>query len=101
MKKFVSENWYKLMILSSLLMASFGFMMHSVSPANARTSNDNIELKKTSNSGISFESTSVIYDGVAYFVNGGYMYYISVGDLGGWSKGSGVYANDMKKKKLP
>ena len=35
MKKFVSENWYKLMIGSSMLMASFGFMMHSVSPAHA------------------------------------------------------------------
>ena len=40
MKKFVSENWYKLMIGSSLLMASFGFMVHSVSPAMA---DDNIE----------------------------------------------------------
>ena len=35
MKKFVSENWYKLMIGSSLLMASFGFMVHSVTPAMA------------------------------------------------------------------
>jgi len=101
MKKFVSENWYKLMIGSSLLMASFGFMIHSVTPANARTSNDNIELKKTSNSGISFESTSVIYDDVAYFVDGGYMYYISVGNLYYWSRGSEGFANVMKKKKLP
>lgn len=38
MKKFVSENWYKLMIGSSLLMASFGFMVHSVSPAMANNS---------------------------------------------------------------
>lgn len=35
MRKFVSENWYKLMIGSSLLMASFGFMVYSVSPAMA------------------------------------------------------------------
>ena len=35
MKKFVSENWYKLMIGSSLLMASFGFMVHSVSSVKA------------------------------------------------------------------
>ena len=35
MKKFVSENWYKLMIGSSLLMASFGFMVYSVTPAMA------------------------------------------------------------------
>ena len=39
MKKFISENWYKMMIGSSLLMASFGFMVHSVSPAMAESSN--------------------------------------------------------------
>jgi hypothetical protein len=46
MKKFVSENWYKLMIGSSLLMASFGFMVHSVSPAMA----DNSVEKMNANS---------------------------------------------------
>ncbi len=35
MKKFVSENWYKMMIGSSLLMASFGFMIHSLSSTMA------------------------------------------------------------------
>lgn len=35
MKKFVFENWYKLMIGSSLLMVSFGFMIHSISPTMA------------------------------------------------------------------
>lgn len=35
MKKFISANWYKLMIGSSLLMASFGFMVYSVTPAIA------------------------------------------------------------------
>jgi hypothetical protein len=44
MKKFVSENWYKLMIGSSLLMSSFGFMMHSVSPAMADNGNDKINF---------------------------------------------------------
>ena len=44
MKKFVSENWYKLMIGSSLLMASFGFMVHSVSPAMADNGKDKINL---------------------------------------------------------
>jgi hypothetical protein len=39
MKKFASENWYKLMIGSSLLMASFGFMVLSISPAKASESN--------------------------------------------------------------
>jgi hypothetical protein len=44
MKKFVSENWYKLMIGSSLLMASFGFMVHSVSPAMADENNQKFNV---------------------------------------------------------
>ena len=44
MKKFVSENWYKLMIGSSLLMASFGFMVHSVSPAMADSNNQKLNI---------------------------------------------------------
>ena len=44
MKKFVSENWYKLMIGSSLLMASFGFMVHSVSPAMADDNNQKLNV---------------------------------------------------------
>jgi len=44
MKKFVSENWYKLMIGSSLLMASFGFMVHSVSPAMADNNDPRLNI---------------------------------------------------------
>ncbi len=44
MKKFVSENWYKMMIGSSLLMASFGFMVYSVSPAMADDNNQNLNV---------------------------------------------------------
>ena len=44
MKKFVSENWYKMMIGSSLLMASFGFMIHSVSPAMADSNNQKLNV---------------------------------------------------------
>ena len=44
MKKFVSENWYKLMIGSSLLMASFGFMVYSVSPAMADDNNQKFNV---------------------------------------------------------
>ena len=44
MKKFVSENWYKMMIGSSLLMASFGFMVHSVSPAMADDNNQKLNV---------------------------------------------------------
>jgi hypothetical protein len=44
MKRFVSENWYKLMIGSSMLMASFGFMVHSVTPAMADISREHFSL---------------------------------------------------------
>jgi hypothetical protein len=44
MKKFISENWYKLMIGSSILMASFGFMVHSVSPAMADSNNQKLNV---------------------------------------------------------
>ncbi len=37
MKKFISENWFKLMVGPSLLMASFGFMMYSINPASAKS----------------------------------------------------------------
>jgi len=38
MKNFVKQNWYKLMVGSSLLMASFGFMVYSVTSAHAEES---------------------------------------------------------------
>jgi hypothetical protein len=44
MRTFVLENWYKLMIGSSLLMASFGFMVHSVSPVMADDENNRTNL---------------------------------------------------------
>ena len=44
MKKFVSEHWYKLMIGSSMLMASFGFMVHSVSPVMADDNNQKLNV---------------------------------------------------------
>ncbi len=37
MKNFVKENWYKLMIGSSMMMASFGFMIYAISPAYSNT----------------------------------------------------------------
>ena len=56
MKKFLNENWYKLMIGSSLLMTSFGFMVNSISPAIADNSknlglNTNYKLVPTNPDG--------------------------------------------------
>ncbi len=44
MKKFISENWYKFMIGSSLLMASFGFMVYAISPAKANDNNQKLSV---------------------------------------------------------
>jgi|GEM_PF-2643802 hypothetical protein len=44
MKTFLKENWYKLMIGSSMIMTSFGFMIYAISPsyANNNLSKQNI-----------------------------------------------------------
>lgn len=39
MKNFITQNWYRLMIGSSLLMASFGFMIYTIKPASAKSMN--------------------------------------------------------------
>ena len=39
MKKFLSENWYKLMTGTSMLVFSFGFLIYAVSPTYANNSN--------------------------------------------------------------
>jgi hypothetical protein len=44
MKTFLKENWYKLMIGSSMLIISFGFIIYAISPsyANNNLSKQNI-----------------------------------------------------------
>jgi hypothetical protein len=42
MKNFVKENWYKLMIGSSMMMISFGFMIYAISPSYANTNEEKI-----------------------------------------------------------
>ncbi len=78
MKKFVSENWYKLMIGSSLLMASFGFMVHSISPAHAeKPSNINNSSEANYANAALFNSNSSPDGGAYYWVaSNGYAYQI-------------------------
>lgn len=46
MKNFVKENWYKLMIGSSLFIFSVGFFINSVSPVySSNTDNNNNSIK--------------------------------------------------------
>lgn len=70
MKNFVKQNWYKLMVGSSLLMASFGFMVYSITSAHAEESH----LKENaafynSNSSSAENSYWVAYNGYAYRIS--------------------------------
>ena len=74
MKNFVKENWYKLMIGSSMMMASFGFMIYAISPAYSNSDKEKTEIKNTG-----IPNGQVMNDGIAvgnyiYFVDGGYLY---------------------------
>ena len=50
MKNFIKQNWYKLMLSSSILMASFGFMVYSISSVFA--TNEASALNRQFNSSI-------------------------------------------------
>jgi hypothetical protein len=62
MKTFVKENWYKLMIGSSMFVFSVSALIYSVSPARA----ENV-FKANSDSKIPFY---VVVNGVVYFTYG-------------------------------
>ena len=65
MKTFVKENWYKLMIGSSMFIFSVSALIYSVSPARA----ENVFKAKSNSSGIPFY---VVVNGVVYYTNSGY-----------------------------
>jgi hypothetical protein len=88
MKTFVSENWYKLMIGSSMLMASFGFMVHSVSPAYAEP-----DYLKESAALSSSNGSDAYNDGYQWVAYNGYAYQI-------WQSSSSSNGNVNRKLKL-
>ena len=90
MKNFVKENWYKLMVGSSMLMASFGFMIYAISPVYSNSDKEKTEIKNT---GIPNSSNGVIVGNNAYFVDGGYLYYQSLNNISN--------VNYYTKEKLP
>jgi hypothetical protein len=118
MKNFIKENWYKLMIGSSMMMASFGFMIYTISPAYSNSEKEKTEIKNTgiSNSPV---GTNVWNDGTyAYFVDGGYVYCCNKDKVGqffgwlnssnkwngtswGWTGSSGTFYEEGRKIKLP
>ena len=98
MKNFVKENWYKLMVGSSMLMASFGFMIYAISPVYSNSDKEKTEIKNTGIPNAPVGTNGVIYNGKVYFVDGGYIYSKSTGSLDDFFSG---YSNSWNKKKLP
>ena len=65
MKKFLSENWFKLMTGTSMLVFSFAFLLYAVSPTYANNSNKTEKQK--------VENTTRSKD---FFIeSNGYLYY--------------------------
>lgn len=93
MKNFVKENWYKLMIGSSMMMASFGFMIYAISPAYSNSDKEKTEIKNT---GIPNGSNGVIHNGYAYFVDGGYIYRWDIQSISNYVSGYNDYVNKRK-----
>jgi hypothetical protein len=100
MKTFVKENWYKLMVGSSMLMVSFGFMMYAISPAY---SNSNSEKTEIINTNAPLGSNGVIVNNDAYFVDGGYVYQCKnlVSSSIYWNKKWSDGSTQWEKFKLP
>ena len=109
MKTFVKENWYKLMVGSSMLMASFGFMMYAISPAYSNSDKEKTEIKNTGIPNAPVGTNGVIHEGYAFFVDNGYVYRLNLGmnsdaEWGGVSLGK-LYMGQRypiwEKSKLP
>jgi hypothetical protein len=108
MKNFVKENWYKLMIGSSLFIFSVGFFINSVSPVySSKSLKENTEIRSSNISNLPIGSNGVIINNSVYFVDGGYLYCIDMGRISDYtfmSKSSMYYKNQPNeywKTKLP
>ncbi len=91
MKNFVKDNWYKLMIGSSMMMASFGFMIYAVSPVYANKDQKNTEKspKVTNSNFFWIESNEYIY------------YWTDESNFNDWLFGASEPFVEPKKRKLP
>lgn len=98
MKTFVKENWYKLMVGSSMLMASFGFMIYAISPAYSNSNSEKTEIKNTN---APLGSNGVIVGNDAYFVDGGYVYKCESLDHSHWNYKFNSGRTYWEKFKLP
>ena len=87
MKSFLSNNWYKLMVASSLFIFSVGFFIYAVSPTYANTEKINVSVKKNN------------VDNSYTVVSNGYLYYWDYySNMENWVRGN---INQPKKRKLP
>jgi hypothetical protein len=106
MKIFLKENWYKLMIGSSMMMASFGFMIKSVSPAYSNSEKDKKEIKNAGIPNSPLGTNGYVEGQYVYFVDGGYVYRMSRdvrGDYNLWKgNAKNIYGGLLwEKSKLP
>ncbi|MFM8595631.1 MAG: hypothetical protein ACKOBN_00895 [Flavobacteriales bacterium] len=74
MKNFIKENWYKIVTGTSMLMASFGFMIHAISPAYSSNDAKKLTISTEQNSNSPQVVNGIIDGEYAYFVDGGYVY---------------------------
>ena len=74
MKTFVKENWYKLMVGSSMLMASFGFMIYVISPAYSINNDNKVEIQTPQSLSAPVGTNGVVIGEYVHFVDGGYIY---------------------------
>ena len=81
MKNFVKENWYKLMVGSSMMMASFGFMIYAISPAYSNNNENKVEIPSSQNTTSPVGTNGVIIDDNVYFVSSGFLYSINKGKI--------------------
>jgi len=98
MKNFVKENWYKLMVGTSMMMASFGFMIYAISPAYSNSNSNKTEIKNTN---APLGSNGVIIGEYAYFVDGGYIYKFNKDYVSGFVNEPTFSMYKPKKTKLP
>jgi hypothetical protein len=67
MKSFLSNNWYKLMVASSLFIFSVGFFIYAVSPSYANTEKTNTTMKESKEpNGSAFYSDFIVVNGNLY-----------------------------------
>lgn len=92
----MKENWYKLMVGSSMMMASFGFMIYAVSPVYSNSELEKSEMNNEVKLNSPVGANGVKYSDGAVFVDGGYAYRF-LGD----EASDFQYSFEWKKYKLP